>query len=219
MIDYKSCKQIVVVLLKKWYIVILTAAIMGAVSIPLAKWSYHRAEDSYQKYVLDEEMKYNFQGEYRLKYADPSDLKIFMACLRDEQLMSEVYGNTNSNDSNVGWEGFLERLELACSYDESKLYLYIANVTQDEIDHLLKAIFKEMPECLDEHWTFEELVTQTTAANQINDMIMKQPETIRSNSKILFSSVLLGVMLGSFIVLLRDYSSKCKNAAALNAEK
>lgn len=206
MINY-DCREIILVLLKKWYWVLLCIILIGGLSVPLAGMSQKRVEEEYEELTSMESL-FDITSYYYADEADDAYRAIFLDCLKDQEFMEEVI----ETYSDGGSAEVLDSVQYAY-INENMLKIKMSGMSEEDADFAIAVITKYLPKYLaDNHYrnvAFQESWSQKEKKFEVSELIQK-PKGGRSNSKVIASGGICGLVIGCLVVMLGDYISKAK---------
>ncbi|RKJ17902.1 hypothetical protein D7X48_20435 [bacterium D16-50] len=209
MINY-NCKQLAIVLAKKWYIMIGVTILFCFVSLPLSQLSYNRATDNYRNITEREgEVLYNFFTTYEFAPTVSSTLQIYIACLNDSSYMNRVI---NTYNYHFQWEDVRDKINFDYLENENLFSLSILQASDDEIKNVMNLITVSLGKYLHKSnlpiINFTEKDTNKYQTNVDISKLLAEPTDKPSNLKILLTAAIAGITFSCLIILMRDYIAR-----------
>lgn len=215
MINY-NCKGVMLILLRKWYIILILMVILGAVSPVIARLSFENVQQNFEKIEQDANTPplYNVQASYKIDGQYEQCMKVYLACLNDAHFMQEVISEF---DVKYMWEDLKELVEFGYSTKEKIFTITVTEAGEEEIEGLVKIstvlLGKYLKGTSLQEVEFEEYDYAKYEVMQENRQVLtliNEPNSMRSYSKIIITAAIFGAVLGCLIVLILDYLKKCK---------
>lgn len=207
-------KQMLLILLKKWYVVLLGCMFWGVISIPLANISYERAVANYQKFYIAEQSEYN----EIYSYAEGTDIDAFLTVLENAVLMETI---CQESESQYDWNVFKEKLEVQKEPTVNVLTVVANDVNEEEQVFLDNVFLKWVPEYLsaelEQEIVLQKMLRENVSAVEITERrdeivsrLIKEPIRPASSWSVVMKACIFGFVSSCFCVMIGDYLKKCK---------
>lgn len=214
MIEY-NIRQILLTLLKKWYIILLMGVVFGAVSVPLANISYERALKNYE--ILHVAESRTFCEIY--SYGDTADIDLYVDILKNIEIMDEV---CTENGAGQEWSAFADKIEVQIESTVNVMTIVVADVDKSIKSLLNTAIEEWVPKYLSSELgtdiSIQKLEKENVNAaenmgahDEIVSMLIKEPVRPQNTIGIIFKACILGVAISCMCIMIWDYLNKCKS--------
>lgn len=205
-------KDIVKVLIKKWYVIIVCIIICVACSIPVAKKSYADAVRNYEKYVTD-------QGAEEVKI---DKISTYINIIRGEDDSNSKIQDIASDIISISQDVIIEnKLIITMKYYKSidSIYVYAENIKEEQfntfIDSLNEKLEKELLPKLGNKVEYEDISIEYNDEN-LAETLLKEPTEMGTGLTAFIKAGIFGFLLGVFAILVYDY---CKIARQIRREE
>lgn len=212
MVEY-DCKQVILSLVRKWYIILLAMGIAALVSVPIARVSYEQVKSNYAERELNTEShtKYFIKLYYVVETKSENSMHIFVDCMNDSELIQMICEEVGIQ---YQWEDLASLIEYSYLEDEEILKVSIKYAEEDEVETIESMLTEHLPKYL-EDGGFERIILREwlhldngQKQDALNEEIFKEPTFMNNSIRIVGTMIVFGFVLGCFIVMLADYKKK-----------
>lgn len=232
MVDYEA-KDLIKILLKKWYIIAFIAIAFGIVSIPLAQRSYKQALSNYNLFISQQdETKTETENEVE-ECSSFCILKVSgmeKSDLGDKEAASIVYYLLSNSsvkaviNNNVEWDNTVdvatinEQSRIALIADSNTILISSDSLSKDNFEKLIiemqNVLETKMGNIVGQQIEIQfgdvvsETIPQTEEGKEDDDFakaVMQKPSEMASYKKTMLTAGILGILVGTLVVLIKEY--------------
>lgn len=196
-----SVKDVIRVLLKKWYLILGIGVLCGLLVTPMSRASYRKAQDAYEVATQDTEDIFIDLNIYI--YIDGSIDKELGENLSEDILMLASELDNNLGLNKVYYKSINAIRISGNRIDKQKSDEFIRNL-QENIDKILLAQLEERVEI---NFVDESVENET---EQLANLIMELPTEKQIGGRQIIVAGIVGCLLGVFVVMVFDYIKCCK---------